>query len=442
MRPTPRLLTLLFIWITIGLLVMTAQLANWPVQSALSLVFWSYLVFFALISFIDYRSLAKPPEFSVTRSLPAHLALGVRQLVDLRISNASHRSWTLQLTDLPPEQINYQGLPVELELSPQQFAEVRYSIYPVQRGSATFAPVSCLIDSQWKLWQRKFAYAESEETKIYPNYKPLFRSTFLNSEQLFHDLGIRVSQRRGEGTDFRQLREFRTGDSLRQIDWRATARFNKPISREYQDERDQQVIFMLDCGRRMRAKDSDISHFDHALNALLISAFIALRQGDSVGLFSFAGEPRWVAPIKGQQQVNHLLDHIYDLHSTLDTSDYIEAAQQLISRYPKRSLVILISSIEPEDRDDLNRAIHLLNQHHLVMVASMRPQIIDQVQQSEVVSLNDALRLCGASQHEQKRQAMLTGLRNDRVIVTDTLPSHMHASLISEYLSLKRSGAF
>ena len=230
-------------------------------------------------------------------------------------------------------------LPVRLALEPGEYARVRYSITPLRRGLAEFGRVCCRVTSNWGLWEKNYYYGETQQSRIYPNYKPLFRSSFVGSEQLYADLGLQLRQRRGEGTDFHQLRDFRVGDSLRQVDWRATARFQKPISREYQEERDQQVVFLLDCGRRMRARDGEISHFDHALNALLISAFVALRQGDSVGLLSFAGQSRWVAPIKGRFQVSRLLDQIYDLDSSPATSDYLDVAQQLITHQPRRSLL-------------------------------------------------------------------------------------------------------
>jgi uncharacterized protein (DUF58 family) len=169
---------------------------------------------------------------------------------------------------------------------------------------------------------------------------------------------------------------------------------------------------------------------------------VVLRQGDSVGLLSFAGQPRWVPPFKGRLQVGHLLDQIYDLDSTLATSDYLEVAQQLMTRQSKRSLIILISSIEPEDRDDLTRAVKMLSQHHLVLVASMRQQALTEAQHAEIVSLEDALKYCGASRQMQKQASMLTSLRSQNVIVADTPPSYMHSALISEYMALKRGGAF
>ncbi len=344
MRPARRLLLLLLVWVAIGLLAAIAKIAELPVGAQVNLVFWGYIVVLGSAALLDGFIARYRPKLKVSRSLDPHLALGVRQRVTIRVSNESVRRQSLSLTDSPSSQLQLRGLPVAVQIAPGEHAVVRYQVIPLRRGLAEFGQVCCRILSPWRLWEKNTYYCEPAQAKIYPNYRPLFRSSFINSELLYSDWGVQLSQRRGDGTDFRQLRDFRVGDSLRQVDWRATARFNRPISREYQEERDQQVIFLLDCGRRMRAKDGDISHFDHALNALLLSAFVALRQGDKVGLLSFAGQSRWVPPIKGRLQISHLLDQIYDLDSSVATSDYLEVAQQLMTRQSKRSLIILISS--------------------------------------------------------------------------------------------------
>jgi uncharacterized protein (DUF58 family) len=441
MKPSRLLLQLLLIWLLAGILAAAATILEWPRVFEIKVVFWSWFALLVMLALLDGYSLRRP-RLVATRSLEPHLALGVRQHIEIRLENEGPLRLQLWLTDFPPAQLQMEGLPVRLELDPGEHARVRYSITPLQRGLAEFGRVCCRVTSGWGLWEKNYFYAEPQQSRIYPNYKPLFRSSFIGSEQLYADLGLQLRQRRGEGTDFHQLRDFRVGDSLRQVDWRATARFQKPISREYQEERDQQVVFLLDCGRRMRARDGEISHFDHALNALLISAFVALRQGDSVGLLSFAGQSRWVAPIKGRFQISHLLDQIYDLDSSPVTSDYLDVAQQLMTRQPRRSLIVLISSLEPQDREDLTSAAKLLSQRHLVMVASMRQQVLTDTLAGEVESIDDALRYCGVSHHLQDQAAMYAQLRSDNIIVADTPPAYMHSTLINEYMALKRSGIF
>jgi uncharacterized protein (DUF58 family) len=441
MRPARRLLLLLLPGLLAGMLVLLATVFEWSRIHELRLLLWIWLALVLVLAVLDAAALRRP-RLEVSRLLDSHLALGVKQRVEIQVHNQEATRLVFWLTDFPPPQISLQGLPVRLELTPGESLKLRYRITPRRRGPADFGRVGCRLLSSWGLWEKNYYYGEPEQTRVYPNYKPLFRSSFIGSDQLNLDLGLQLRQRRGEGTDFHQLRDFRVGDSLRQIDWRATARFHKPISREYQEERDQQVVFLLDCGRRMRASDGGISHFDHALNALLISAFVALRQGDSVGLLSFAGASRWVAPIKGRFQISRLLDQIYDLDSSPVASDYLQVAQELLTRQPRRSLVILISSLEPQDGEDLARAAKLLSRHHLVMVASMRQQVLTDTVAGEVYSMEDALRYCGVSRHLQDQAAMYAQLRSDNVIVTDTAPAYMHSNLINEYMALKRSGIF
>ncbi len=441
MRPSRRLLLLLLIWLALGLVAVLARLFEWRYAGEAVILFWAWLALVALLALLDLVALRRP-LLGATRTLDPHLALGVRQRVSIRLSNLDTRRVELNLTDFPPPRLQLEGLPLRLEIEPGQHVDVKYAVTPTERGLAEFGRIGCRVRSAWKLWEKNYYYGDAQTSKIYPNYKPLFRSSFVGSDQLYTDLGLQLRQRRGEGTDFHQLRDFRIGDSLRQVDWRATARFQKPISREYQEERDQQVIFLLDCGRRMRAKDGEISHFDHALNALLISSFVALRQGDSVGLLSFAGQSRWVPPIKGRFQISHLLDQIYDLDSSPVTSDYLDVAQQLMTRQSRRALVVLISSLEPQDRDDLGRAARLLSQHHLVMIASMRQQALTDTLAEEVVSIDDALKYCGVTHHLQQQATMYAELRSNNIIVADTPPAYMHSTLINEYMALKRSGLF
>ncbi len=441
MRPSRRLLLLLLIWLALGLVAVLAHLFEWRYAGEAVILFWAWLALVALLALLDLVALRRP-LLGATRTLDPHLALGVRQRVSIRLSNLDTRRVELNLTDFPPPRLQLEGLPLRLEIEPGQHVDVKYAVTPTERGLAEFGRIGCRVRSAWKLWEKNYYYGDAQTSKIYPNYKPLFRSSFVGSDQLYTDLGLQLRQRRGEGTDFHQLRDFRIGDSLRQVDWRATARFQKPISREYQEERDQQVIFLLDCGRRMRAKDGEISHFDHALNALLISSFVALRQGDSVGLLSFAGQSRWVPPIKGRFQISHLLDQIYDLDSSPVTSDYLDVAQQLMTRQSRRALVVLISSLEPQDRDDLGRAARLLSQHHLVMVASMRQQALTDTLAEEVVSIDDALKYCGVTHLLQQQATMYAELRSNNIIVADTPPAYMHSTLINEYMALKRSGLF
>ena len=147
----------------------------------------------------------------------------------------------------------------------------------------------------WRSWRPLTLFSE---TRVYPDFAQL-HGAGLKAIDLWLNRPWRAPANVAARSEFHQLREFREGDTLRQIDWKATARARTPIAREYQDERDQQIMPMLDCGRRMRSQDGDLSHFDHALNASSSAAYAALRQGDAVGACTFASHAQRHAASEG-----------------------------------------------------------------------------------------------------------------------------------------------
>jgi uncharacterized protein (DUF58 family) len=228
---------------------------------------------------------------------------------------------------------------------------------------------------------------------------------------------------------------------MRQIDWRATARTRKLISREYQDERDQSVIFLLDCGRRMRAQDGPLAHFDEALNAVLLLAYVALRKGDAVGVGTFGGDERWFSPVKGHASINRMLNQLYDVQPSLQTPDYARAAVDLLGRHNKHAMVVIVTNLRDEDAADMRAAAHILSKHHRVLIASMREQAVDDALSTPVTGLTNALRVAAAYQYTASRQRYVDGLRANGIDCLDALPSEFSVQLVNLYLAVKARGA-
>ncbi len=400
---------------------------------------WSLCVL-GLVALYDWLKKPKFENLVVERTLPHSLALGVPAKISTTVENNLAYEARISLTEYLPANIRCAELPIEFTVAPGKSRTFEYWVTPIGRGEALFRHTGIRLESKCRLWQRLHKVQNPESIKIYPNFAPIAKSASIGLEHQLSQLGVHLQQRRGEGSDFHQLREFRDGDAFRQIDWKATAKNRRPISREYQDERDQDIFFLLDCGRRLRNKDDDISHFDHALNALLITSYIALRQGDGVGLMSFAGAPRWLPPVKGPSQINQILNKLYDLYSSTQSSDYISAAEEFLARHNKRSLVIIVTNAYDEDADDLCAATALLRKRHIVMVASLRDLFWDQLLDSPVEDFSSALKFCGTSLHLSKRRQLLAKLQHMGVIMTDSRPNHLHVDLVNEYMRLKRSG--
>lgn len=392
-----------------------------------------------LAAFADLLLMVTEPAPQAERFAPHSLPLGVKRSIRLRIHNTGKRSLSLWLYDHFPLKTQASGFPLELRLKATEFAEPLYEITANERGKLVFPCLQVRVLSLLQLWWNDLKLPIVSEVKIYPNFAAVAQYALMATDNHLSHLGIMKKRRRGEGQDFHQLREYREGDSLRQIDWKASARMNKAISREYQDERDQEVIFMLDCGHRMMAKDGTLSHFDHTLNAILLLTYVALRQGDAVGLGSFAGANRWLPAHKGQHNVQHMLNTLYDLQPTTEAPDYAQAATELLVRQKKRALIILLTNLRDEDMDDLLPALHILRKRHLVLLASMREQAIDNAMKTPVDTLEDALYKASVQHYLQTREATLERIRAAGIRCLDVPPPEMSVGLINHYLDIKRS---
>ncbi len=425
------------------LLALLRQTTGLPV--GLTTLWWLALTLLIAAALVDALRGGDAAKLTVARQLSDSLSLANRNPASVMLQFRGERPLRIEIMEGLPPGVDVEGLPLTLTLEPGAALELRYQLVPRRRGDVEFAPLWLRVTSPWRLWQWRLRRGEPMRCRVFPSFSALSHFATIGLERELGEIGVHQLQRRGQGMEFRQLREFRAGDALRQIDWKATSRYRKPVSRDYQEERDQSLIFLLDCGRRLHSHDGQLSHFDRALNALLLTAQLALRQGDAVGLLTFAsgdGNERWLAPRKGGAEVHTLLRHLYDLHSSTSTSDYLVAAQRLLERCSKRALVVLLSDVREEDAEDLGAAVRLLRSRHRVVVACLRDPLLDQLRDAPIRTADEALLWLGNEHYRSGRHALLRRLRDSAVHIVDAEPGELHTALVAQYLQIRRAGAW
>jgi len=380
------------------------------------------------------------PAPAVARQADAVMPLGAPSRVALTARNDSGRRLRLVLHDHHPEDFGVESLPGRLTVPARATAVVSYQARPRRRGDHHFAGTDMLIRSPLGLWHRKLFVLLPQRVRVFPNFREVSRYSMLATDNHLSRMGVLRRRHRGEGSDFLQLREYRRGDSLRQIDWKATSRYRRPISKEYSDERDQQIVFMLDCGRRMRHREGDREHLDQALNALLLLAHVVVEQGDGVGLLTFGGDHRWYPPAKTRGRVRSLLESVYDLGAAPEAADYLAAAEKLMPVQRRRALVVLITNTRDEDQQELLHALSLLRRRHLVVVADVRERILDDTRGERVTDLDGALRFQAVNDYLERRRNNLRTLRHHGHYALDLLPEQLPVALVNQYLAIKASG--
>jgi uncharacterized protein (DUF58 family) len=418
-------------------------LVSWVSSAVLAAV-----VGVALADYASSRRAWRRSSPLLTRRLPAAFAIGARRPVQLGIdATDAGRDFRCELHDHTDASLQAEGMPVALAVAGGKRVETTYAVVPTCRGEVTFAPADVRVRSRWGFCELLERLGPAETRRVYPDFGQVARYAWLAGDRRLQEIGIKTFQQRGRGTDFKQLSEYRAGDSVRHIDWKATLRLGKPIVREFQDERDQCVMLLVDCGRRMRADDRKgaigTTHFDQVLNAVMLLSYVALKQGDAVGAMTFGtpfGQERSFAPRKGAQTLNALMAQMYGVQPTPTHSDYLAAAQDLLRRQRKRALVIVITNFRDEDSAELRQALRLLRSRHLVLLASLRERIVGELAAQPLTSGDATIEVAGAHLYEQSRRDAFNRLAARDALMVDAEPERLGIELVNRYHAVKRSG--
>jgi len=406
-----------------------------------SLLYWSGAALaLGVMALVDALLARRVPAVRVERHVAGVWPVGIWGQASVTLHNEDTRRLKIELFDDYPANWKFEGLPHQSTVVAGNYVTILFRLLPRQRGNAHFGAPHLRIVSPLGLWRRLHRIGPEQDVKVFPDFSQLLGYTLSATDRRAPAVGAIRKRRRGEGTDFRQLREYRDGDSMRSIDWKATARQQKPISREYQEERDQQVVFLLDTGRRMLSEDGIYTHFDHALNAVLTLGFLAQKQGDAVGLMSFGGEMRWISPYKGRIGLDRLLSGVYDLQPAEVAPDYTQAATMLLSRLKKRAFIVLITNLRDEDDKAMREACELLATRHLVLCASMREKALDAAVSAPVVAFADALRASATAHYLEQRDFAIKRLGIRASHLFDITPEQLSMTLVNRYRDIKESG--
>lgn len=442
-KPTNKLVTLFAIPFLVSLVWALARYfldVGEPWQTWANNAFYGVGAFVLLLLTFDYWRARRMPAIRCERVCKSTISVNRWQPITLRIHHELKYAVDIEVrenflwlvkTD-PPQTFS--------RIEPGQFTELEYQLLVDQRGELVIQGADICLASEFGLWNVVIKTEDETRVKVYPDFGAITGYNLLATDNHVSQLGIKLTPRRGEGLEFHQLREYRDGDSLRQIDWKASVNKQKLISKEYQDERDQQIVIMMDSGRRMRAQGEGLGQFDQSINAAVLLSYLALRQGDAVGVMSFGGSQRWLPSKKGSGNINAILNHVYDLQPTLNASDYSAAAQLLIQKQRKRSLVILITNTRDEDIDDLLPAIKLLRRHHLVLLANIREPSVEVALAEPISTADEGYRYVGTVDYLERRRKNQALLQQQGVFVIDALPDELPIHVINAYYSIKRAG--
>ena len=390
----------------------------------------------------DYVVLPTPSDLDVKREIPERMGLGDRYEISYLVESSAERAALVRLYDAVPDGIAAPSAHSSVQLADGRPMELRVEAIGERRGHYVFGPVALRLETRRGLVARIARFDAPAETTVVPSLSNVRRLRLLAIQHRLSDAGVRALKQRGEGTAFAGLRDYVPGDDPRLLDWKATARHARLITREQSIERSQTVVAMIDCGRAMTQLAGRYSRFEHVLSAAIVLSDVAAASGDRVGLLAFDDDVRaFVPPQKGLVALRSLRTALSGLDATLTEPDYSSAFRMLAVRQRKRALVVFFTDVIDTRAAQLflAQATRAARRHLLVVVAIQNEELAAAARPS--ASGAAALyRSAAAEELIREREEALARMRQAGITVLDITAGRMAAAVVNRYLEIKARG--
>jgi uncharacterized protein (DUF58 family) len=402
------------------------------------------LVLLVIAVAADFLLLAPRASIGVERELPTTVGIGDQATGVYTVSNRGARTVVVDVHDRLPPLVSGGVGRTRLRIGGGSSQRVDVTVQGMSRGTAPLGVVGVLVSTRMGLVAARHTVATDDRIRVIPSLTGVRRFRLLAMQHRLDALGVRALRRKGEGQAFASLREYVRGDDPRHIDWKATSKKGKVITREYTLERSQTVITLVDAGRGMTQLSGDYPRFEHALSSALILTDIASQAGDRVGTLVFDDETRaWVPPQASRGALQLVRDAFVPVVATSREPDYASAFRFLAAHQKKRALIVFFTDvIDIRASQALLAHVTRSSARHLVLVVALRNDSLFAAARPDA-SRSAALLFESAAAEEviQAREEVLERMRRAGVVVLDVSPATMTAGVVNRYLELKARGA-
>jgi uncharacterized protein (DUF58 family) len=394
-----------------------------------------------LFGLFDLQRACDPARLIATREHEPVMSHGARHNVRLVIENPNARAALVTLEEVWPPSVEPERTSLSLVVPAFGRAEAAYGVTPQHRGAFSPAPAAIRCLGPWGLgFRQRPAVVPSTPVHVYPDIRGIARYELAARRQLVGQIGIRSVRRRGSGTEIEGLRDYVPDDEYRRIDWKATARRGKPVTRELRDEQAQTVYILIDAGRLGAVQMGGATRLDFAVNAALVLAHVAAVHGDRVGLLVFDREVRrHFAPVRANRAiVPRLARLLYDVAPALVESDYGAAFDYLAVHHRRRGLIVLFTDVLSVTASQ-SLIAHLggsIRRHLPLCVAIDDPAVRDAAA-FPLASARDVYHLAAAGELRRERAEALRAMSQQGILTLDVPPADATPTVLSRYLALK-----
>jgi uncharacterized protein (DUF58 family) len=384
-----------------------------------------------------------PADIGIVRQAPPAFSVGRPMPISYRWTNPLPRRLVLLVREVFPAELRpARGLERRVELEGNGTLREDVLLHPEHRGKSAGGRLYLRLLGPWGLVWRQTRRELPWQATVYPNLVGASLRSLPTQAQRRREAGFRNVRRLGEGRLFESLKEWVPGEDTRTIDWKATARRGKVMARQYEDERRQQVLLVIDAGRMLTAEVDGRARLESVVEAALHLAHSAEEHDDNIGLMVFADEvQQFIPPARGRRALRAILDALASIQGKLVEPDYPAAFAYLAARNRKRALTVLFTDvIDRTASEALVAQIGTLRPRHLPLAVALRDPGLERLATARPATTAEAFERAAAEELLQSREEALADMRSRGVLVLDVPPAGASAAVVDQYNRLKRRG--
>ena len=400
------------------------------------------LVLVALLLVDVFILFQKGNKITATRTLSEQLSLGDINKVEIEIDSSFNIPLSIEIIDELPFQLQKRDLQFRFSLGANSIRKINYTIEPLERGVYEFNNINIYVSSILGLIERRITVKANKKIGVYPSVLQMRKHEFQVFNKSTSNQGVKKVRRLGNSNEFEQIKEYVKGDNYRHINWKATSRRSKIMVNQYQDEKSQQVICVIDKSRSMKMPFEGLTLLDHAINSTLVMSNVAIKKGDKAGLITFSDKIG--VELKASRsaiQLRKIMEILYRQKTAYLEANFPLMYQSIRKTAQGRSLVLLYTNFE--SFYSLKRALPILrklNKQYLLVVIFFENTDISSASERISENVSDIYLKTFAQKFTGEKKLMVQELRKYGIQSILSKPEDLSVNSINKYLELKSRG--
>ncbi len=367
------------------------------------------------------------------------LSNGDTNHIELQVVNRMNHAVHMEIIDELPEQFQLRDFILKRNFKAREEKKIGFDLTPRERGMYNFGDTHLYISSGLGLVTRRFTAATARDIPVYPSYMQLKKYQLISQTAMLNEHGSKRMRKIGQSMEFEQIKDYVTGDDVRTLNWKATARKGMLMINNYADEKSQQVFCIIDKGRLMKMPFGGLTLLDYAINSCLVMSNVCLQKQDRIGLITFADKMgAIIAADRKPIQRENILEALYRQQTAFLESDFEMLYLQVRRRIKQRSLLILYTNFE--SLNGLHRQLNYLRslaKHHLLLVVFFENTELVKLSHTNALNLEDVYVKTIADKFVFEKKLIVKELLKYGILSILTAPENLTVNTVNKYLELK-----